>query len=134
MMVDSNESTRAGFHGPVLVVDDSPDFRNAMLDVLTDAGRQVVLAENGEDALLKLSKTRPCLILLDLKMPVMDGFEFLDELAKLHLDIPVLAVSEHASLAPSERYPHLIGTLGKPFHIRDLLSIIDQYCSGRQPE
>jgi len=134
-MLDSNESPRGGAHGPVLVVDDSPDFRKAMLDVLTDSGRQVVLAENGEDALLKLSKmARPCIILLDLMMPVMDGFEFLDELAKLHIDVPVLAVSAHASLAPAERYPRLLGTLKKPFHISELLSIVDEYCSGRHSE
>lgn len=127
-MLDSSESPRGGAHGPVLVVDDSPDFRNAMLDVLTDAGRLVVLAENGEDALLKLSKKpRPSLVLLELMMPVMDGFEFLDKLAELHLDVPVLAVSALAFLAPAERYPHLLGTLEKPFHVPALLSIVNKY-------
>ena len=69
MAVESSETHRAGAHGPIFVVDDHADFRDALLDVLVDNGQEVVLAENGRDALAKLAETRPCLILLDLMMP-----------------------------------------------------------------
>jgi CheY-like chemotaxis protein len=131
-MLGKNEIADARGHGPILIVDDNPDFRDAMVEVLTDAGRQVVLAQDGEDAMMKLAKLtrtgRPCLILLDLKMPVMDGLEFLDELASLHWNVPVLVVSATGIVARGQRYPHVLGTLEKPFHIPELLSLVDEYC------
>ena len=96
--------------------------------MLTDNGQEVVLAENGRDALTKLADRKPCLILLDLMMPVMDGFEFLDQLQKLRSDIPVLVVSAHDAIARGQRYPHVLGTLTKPFPIPELLSVVNTNC------
>ncbi len=128
MAAESNEVHGADPHGPIFVVDDNPDFRDALQDVLTDNGREVVLAENGRDALTKLAARRPCLILLDLMMPVMDGFEFLDQLQNLHSDIPVLVVSAHDTVVRGQRYPHVLGTLSKPFPIPELLSFVNANC------
>jgi len=66
----------------VLVVEDDPDTRALLRRLLEGEGWNVAEAENGRIALGKLAQSRPTLILLDLMMPEMDGFEFLDELRR----------------------------------------------------
>ncbi len=81
--------------GPVLVVDDDPDVRELLKRILAQKNIQTVEASNGEEALQHLRQQRPCLILLDLMMPVMDGFEFIAELNS-HAewqDIPVIVIT-----------------------------------------
>lgn len=62
--------------GRVLVVDDDPDSRMLMADLLSSEGYQVTTAGNGLDALNQLRAVKPSVILLDLEMPVMDGRSF----------------------------------------------------------
>ena len=66
----------------ILVIDDDPELRSVLDEALTDAGYEVELSENGVDGLEKAFKVKPNLILLDLVMPVMDGWEFLEKLHK----------------------------------------------------
>lgn len=115
----------------ILLVEDDHDLRGAVADILRDAGRGVVEAENGEDALAKLATLdRPCLILLDLRMPGMDGFEFLRRLRERPdaPEFPVLVLSAHASLEAAEHYPGVLGTLRKPFDVGALLAWVDKRC------
>ena len=63
-----------------LVVDDDPAVREMVRRMLQKGGWEVAEAENGRLALDMLEETAPCLILLDLMMPEMDGFEFIDDL------------------------------------------------------
>jgi CheY-like chemotaxis protein len=115
----------------ILLVEDDRDVREGMADILRESGRRVVEAENGEDAIAKLSELRrPCLILLDLLMPRMDGFEFLRRLNEHPAapDFPVLVLSAHSSVETAEHYPGVVGTLQKPFHVRTLLSWVDALC------
>jgi CheY-like chemotaxis protein len=66
---------------PILIVDDDPDIREALQDLLADRGFSVLAASNGVEA-LKLLRTLPAppsIILLDVMMPVMDGYGFLEE-------------------------------------------------------
>lgn len=65
---------------PVLVVDDDHDTRERLVKLIARMGWKVVGAENGEEAFKKVEKFKPCLVFLDLMMPIMDGFEFLDHL------------------------------------------------------
>ena len=78
-----------------LVVDDLPTNRNLLRRALEQEGWQVSEAENGRVALECLADELPSLILLDLMMPVMDGFEFVMELRKVAAwrDIPVVVVT-----------------------------------------
>lgn len=59
----------------IMVVDDDPDMRETLEMILGSAGYQVVAACNGEECLAKLKEERPDLLILDLLMPKMDGFE-----------------------------------------------------------
>ncbi|MCH7843311.1 MAG: GAF domain-containing protein, partial [Chloroflexi bacterium] len=69
-------------NGPVLVVDDDPAVREMVRRMLQKEGWEVAFAENGRIALDMLDETAPSLILLDLMMPEMDGFEFIEELRR----------------------------------------------------
>lgn len=59
----------------ILVVDDDPDMRDALQMILESAGYAVIMAEDGEQCLAKLKEEQPDLLILDLLMPRMDGFE-----------------------------------------------------------
>jgi len=81
--------------GPVLLVEDDADTRDVMTRILQKANWEVIEAGNGREALHLLSGMRPALILLDLMMPVMDGFDFLLEM-RTHAewqDIPVIVLT-----------------------------------------
>src|SRR5437868_427906 len=80
----------------VLVVEDDEDIREAIGDILQERGYDVALAENGEHALQLLGEvTRPCLLLVDLVMPRMDGWELMKALSKndRFATIPVVVMS-----------------------------------------
>ena len=81
--------------GPVLIVEDDAPTRARLGRALTKAGWTVADAENGRVALEWIAGTRPALVLLDLMMPEMDGFEFLDTLRRdeTRRDIPVVVIT-----------------------------------------
>ena len=64
-----------GASAKILVVDDDPDMREALQMILESGGYTVVMAEDGEKCLSRLKEERPDLLILDLLMPRMDGFE-----------------------------------------------------------
>ncbi|HJM53673.1 MAG TPA: response regulator transcription factor [Dehalococcoidia bacterium] len=76
----------------VLVVDDDPKLRRLVERQLSAEGFDVLLASNGEEALYQASLSRPSLIVLDISMPVMDGFEALERLREFFTD-PVIILS-----------------------------------------
>src|SRR5512146_2581707 len=77
----------------VLIVDDEPAVRESMARVLNAAGYDVSTAEDGFDALLQLKSSTPAIIVSDLNMPQMSGFEFLSIVRRRFPEIPVIAVS-----------------------------------------
>jgi hypothetical protein len=85
----------AGAERSTLVVDDQPANRDMLRRALEHEGWQVSEAENGRVALDRLADRPPSLILLDLMMPVMDGFEFVTELRKVEAwrGIPIVVVT-----------------------------------------
>ena len=79
----------------VLVIEDDADTRELERLALTCGGHDVVLAANGNEGLRALERMRPCVIILDLMMPVMDGLTFLVERRRRGIcaDVPVVCVS-----------------------------------------
>ena len=113
-LVSVLEKYRAsGSTSRVLVVEDDPDMRRRLHNMLSEEGWQVDEAENGRIALSRLSDAQPNLILLDLMMPEMDGFEFLAELRndKQRQAIPVVVVTG-ADLSEAD-HRHLNGGVEK---------------------
>ena len=77
----------------ILVVDDEPSVRGSLAGLLNDAGYDVTTAQHGFDALLQLRSATPDVIISDLNMPQMSGFEFLSVVRRRFPEIPVVAVS-----------------------------------------
>lgn len=101
--------------GPILIIEDEPHLRELTGRLLSSANYNSVQADNGVHALEQVREKKPCLILLDLMMPVMDGFEFLNELRshpEWH-DIPVVVLT--AKDLTEEEYGMLVGKTEKIF-------------------
>jgi CheY-like chemotaxis protein len=115
----------------VLVVEDDNDVREAMIHVLETEGYVAVGAGDGEEALTQLQGgLNPCVILLDLMMPRMDGWEFIEEHRRLESRTPIIVVSAYGS--PEQvRSEGVIAYLRKPVDIDALLALVARQC-GRQ--
>ncbi|MFB3818176.1 MAG: response regulator [Candidatus Methylomirabilales bacterium] len=74
----------------ILVVDDEEAIRLLYHEELTDAGYQVELAANGEEALQKLGAGRPDLMTVDVRMPGMDGLELVARVRERHRELPII--------------------------------------------
>jgi two-component system, OmpR family, response regulator MprA len=115
----------------VLIVEDDADMREIERTTLGCAGYDVVEASDGAEGLASLERRRPCVILLDLMMPRMDGLTFLAERRRRQLadGVPVVCVSaagpemvEHAiRLGAQECIP-------KPADIDELCDRVEHYC------
>jgi CheY-like chemotaxis protein len=108
----------------VLVIDDDVDIRSVMCELLTDEGYQVKTAMNGRDALATLASWRPDVILLDLMMPIMDGWTFLTtRLADRRLRrIPVIVMSASHTLSRGDERLAVADMVAKPFEIDAVLT------------
>lgn len=113
---------------PVLIVEDDPDQRDAVTLALEGEGYTVVRASTGLEALeLLLGGTRPCMILLDLMMPEMDGVQFRDEQLKSDelARIPVVVLSAFGQ-ATRAKYLQVAEYLRKPVELDRLLSVVER--------
>jgi DNA-binding response OmpR family regulator len=77
----------------VLVVDDEPDAVELLTEFLTAKGYEVIAASNGEEALRRLQEDRPHLILLDVRMPKMDGLEVLRRAREIDQAVGIIMVT-----------------------------------------
>lgn len=77
----------------VLVVDDEPDAVELLQEFLTSKGYEVITASNGEEALRKVKEERPHLILLDVRMPVMNGMDVLRQVRQFDQEVGVIMVT-----------------------------------------
>jgi CheY-like chemotaxis protein len=114
----------------ILVVEDDPDIRESLRIVLEGEGYQVDAAANGREALDRLGHERPCLILLDLMMPVMSGTELLTVLRGRDSlkTIPVVVVSAYGHLAQATQ--GVEGFMTKPVALDDLLGVVTRFCGS----
>jgi CheY-like chemotaxis protein len=113
----------------VLVVEDEPELREMMRDALELNGYTVVTAEDGQDALSKLSAIEHlCLVILDLLMPVMNGWDFLAKMRQRSelASVPVVVHTSAAGQAPAG----VTQVIQKPLMFDRLLSIVREYCAG----
>jgi DNA-binding response OmpR family regulator len=110
----------------ILVVDDDEVLSETTATVLRHSGYRVRTAANGLDALYLLEAESPALVILDLLMPVLDGWEMADELHSWGADIPLLVVSGAGEeAAASAQDIGAMGFLSKPFDLSDLLARVD---------
>ena len=105
----------------VLVVDDDASLRRAILDYAEATGTPAWEATNGLEALWIVKHQRPDLVLLDLRMPRLDGFETIRHLRKFDPSLRIVIVTGDRSEETRQRVTGLgLGMLLKPFRISDL--------------
>jgi DNA-binding response OmpR family regulator len=113
----------------ILIVDDDPEIREALKDVLEAEGYEVATAANGREGLERLSTDVPSLVLLDLMMPIMSGGELLAVLRKSAAlaELPVVVLS--AWPAEAEQVNGWTqGYLKKPTRLDALLAVVEKFC------
>jgi len=111
----------------ILVVDDDPAIVDIITQVLAAEGYVTRACRNGLEALDVLNEWRPDLILLDLWMPKMDGWEFRRRQLMLDVarDVPVVLLSAGGRLEEHAQTLDAAAAIPKPFDLTDLLSVVD---------
>jgi len=110
----------------VLVVEDDQDLQFTLRGVLEEHGYRVAAARDGQEALSLLARISPALIMVDLTMPVMDGWQLIEQV-KNHREwkwIPICVISAHARLATPGQ---IVAALRKPLDLTLLLDTVARY-------
>jgi DNA-binding response OmpR family regulator len=106
---------------PILVVDDDQAVRDVLLMTLLLEGYPVREAANGAEALQVIEDESPSLVVLDMQMPVLDGWGFIQELRERDFDAPVLVMTAGRNACTVAADLNAAGYVGKPFDIDELL-------------
>ena len=117
----------------ILIVEDQEDNRTILRDVLSTVGYELIEALNGEDGVKLAQNERPDLILMDIQLPKMDGYEATQQIKSIAelKTIPIIAVTSYA-LSGDEakaRAAGCDGYIAKPFSPRELLAMVRKYLS-----
>jgi CheY-like chemotaxis protein len=115
--------------GPILIVDDDDAIREVVALILRDEGYRVATAPDGAQALALIAQAPPSLVLLDLHLPVMSGWELQAHLRDTAPAIPVVFMTAGAQAREEARRHAAAGYLGKPFDLTDLLRIVARFAA-----
>jgi CheY-like chemotaxis protein len=110
----------------VLVVDDDQDIRESLQMLLEDEGYRVRTAADGAEALATMAAEAPCFVILDLMMPVMDGWEVAGHMREMErlASIPVCVVTATPEWAPADSTV----VMRKPIDVSRLLQVLHESC------
>jgi two-component system cell cycle response regulator DivK len=119
----------------ILVVEDNLDSRELVVKILKNRGYQIIEAEDGEDALEKAISERPHLILMDISIPKIDGYEVTKRLKSLEdfKNVPIVALTAHAMKGDREKFISIgfEGYISKPINIHEFPEQVRAYLRGR---
>ncbi len=120
------------FMHTILVVDDQEGIRFLLKEVFKGGKYRVVTAADGAEALTKWEEWGPDLVLLDMKMPGLDGLDVLRKLAEKHRQVPVIMMTAYGELQIVEEALGLgaKGYITKPFDILELRQTVDTILAG----
>jgi DNA-binding response OmpR family regulator len=111
----------------ILIVDDEPDIHFILKSALKKEGYDIVETYGGNECLTKIDKETPDLVLLDINMPDIDGWEVCKKIKESKIDVPVSMISVRrspGSIKKSLEYAHADRHLSKPLNIKEVLSTI----------
>ena len=118
----------------ILVTDDDPDLLELISEALAHHGYRVATARHGQEALERVEAERPNLVLLDMNMPVMDGWAFASELRERYgrsVPIVVITAAKDSKLRADEVGAE--GELGKPFELEQLYEVVEDMLVAGAP-
>ncbi len=112
----------------ILIVEDDQDIRESLVQILQLEGYETIAVGNGKEGLILLPNLqKPCLILLDLMMPVMDGWEFL-KAKQTNIKIAPIPVVIVTAIENPVSTTGAVGLIKKPIEFDILLKVVQQYC------
>jgi CheY-like chemotaxis protein len=114
----------------VLVVEDDPDLALLEAEVLAERGHKVEIACNGRDALAAIERAAPDLILLDMKMPVMNGREFAEEYRRQEGKAAIVVVTASEDAARRAEEIGATGFIAKPFDPEELVEKVTRFLAA----
>jgi DNA-binding NtrC family response regulator len=117
----------------ILLVDDDQEFSKAMKRMFEKSGYAITLAGDGEEALEKLSDTSFDLIISDLRMPNVDGTEFMKEVSRRKLPIPIIFLTAYGEV---ESYMDVMNLgafeyVHKPVRKKEILEVVERAIEGK---
>jgi CheY-like chemotaxis protein len=129
--MERSEMASGDCRGSVLIVEDDDDVRGALVAYLEAEGYSVLEAADGADALRVLRGGTVCLVLLDLWMPNMNGWEFRAAQAKepAVADVPVVVISADHAAAKKAATLGVVASMTKPVELPQLLDYVARYCA-----
>jgi CheY-like chemotaxis protein len=113
----------------ILVIDDDPAILATVAEILHDEGYHVRMAGNGMEGLVALEQQLPALILLDMRMPVLDGWGFVRALRERGVRVPFVVLT---AAQDARRWAQEVGATGflpKPFDLLELVAVVEQFVS-----
>ena len=115
----------------VLVVDDDPGILDVLEQALDAEGYRVVMANNGREALAQAAADQPDIMLVDLMMPIMDGWQFVRECRGIEhcAGTPVIILSAARNVEQAARDLGVQAVVSKPFDLDNLLDLIASHTS-----
>ena len=119
----------------ILIVDDEPDMRLAVRNVLKLRGYEISEAGDGPSALAMVAESRPDLVLLDIRLPGMDGIEVLEGLKKIDGTLPVIMITGYGHIQSAVDVMKLGASeyLQKPFENAQLVETVKKFVQGGTP-
>lgn len=119
----------------ILVVDDQMGVRRLIQEIFREIGYRVATASHGQEAMALCSVELPALVLLDMKMPVMDGMETLRTLFSLYPDLPVIIMT---AVGDGDRVSEVISLgarscINKPFDVFALRQLVQKVLEEEKP-
>ena len=110
----------------ILVVDHEPNYQIVLSELLKEEGYEIFTADSGESGLAIVRNTDLDLVLTDMKMPAMDGIEFLKKIKEHNQDLPVILITAYAEVEKAVEAMHLgaFTFLAKPFSNQQLLASV----------
>ena len=111
---------------PILVVDDDPNILDVVSELLDMEGYRVTTAANGAEALRVVEQQLPSLVLLDMRMPVLDGWGFAKELRARGVKLPILVMTAAQNARVWAEEIGAQGYVAKPFEVPALLDAVEK--------
>jgi CheY-like chemotaxis protein len=116
-----------GHESTVLVVDDDTSILDTVSSILSGEGYDVISASTGQEALAAVARKQPLLILLDMRMPTMDGWAVARALHERGINVPIVVMTAAES---AKRWADEVGAegyLAKPFGLDELLATVERF-------
>ena len=111
---------------PILIVDDDPSILTTVWEILDLEGYPVETATNGAEALEAVERARPSLVLLDMRMPVCNGWEFARALKERGVQLPIVVMTAAQDARHWAEEIGADGYLAKPFDLLNLLDTVER--------